>query len=34
MQECEVLLQHDPERAEVLAMPGRYRTRLQAAGQK
>jgi tetratricopeptide (TPR) repeat protein len=33
MQECEVLLQHDPNAPEVLAMLGDIETRLQAAGQ-
>ena len=33
MQECEVLLQNDPNAPEVLAMLGDIETRLQAAGQ-
>jgi len=33
MQECEMLLQHDPNAPEVLAMLGDIETRLQAAGQ-
>ena len=33
MQECEVLLQHDPNAPEVLAMLGDIESRLQAAGQ-
>jgi hypothetical protein len=33
MQECEVLLQHDPNAPEVLAMLGDIEARLQAAGQ-
>jgi hypothetical protein len=33
MQECEVLLLHDPNAPEVLAMLGDIETRLQAAGQ-
>ena len=33
MQECEILLQHDPNAPEVLAMLGDIETRLQAAGQ-
>jgi tetratricopeptide (TPR) repeat protein len=33
MQECEILLQYDPNAPEVLAMLGDIETRLQAAGQ-
>src|SRR5947199_10838649 len=33
MQECEVLLQHDPNAPEVLAMLGDIESRLQAAGE-
>src|SRR5438067_799684 len=33
MQECEVLLQHEPNAPEVLAMLGEIETPLQAAGQ-